>query len=76
MPNDFQKNNLSTQRTTTMASRALLLFQTVRFSAQDFRQRRPEVNSGCICIVRGTKRLLFRSSQVLREQIADAEWRA
>lgn len=74
MPNDFQKNNLSAQVPATLASRALL-FQTVRFSAQKFRQRRPEVKSSCICNVKSTRRVRYRLSQMLRARVADAEGR-
>jgi hypothetical protein len=74
MPNDFQKNNLSAKRTTTLASRTRL-FQAIRYSPKNVRQRRPDDNGCCVCNVKSTRRVLYRLSQMLRALVADAERR-
>jgi hypothetical protein len=42
-----------------------LLFQTVRFSPKDFRQRRPDGNGGWVWNLNGTRRVLYRLPELL-----------
>lgn len=45
--------------------RGALLFETVRFTPKDFRQRRPDGAGGSIWSLKGTRRVLFRLPQIL-----------
>jgi 5S rRNA maturation endonuclease (ribonuclease M5) len=45
-----------------------LLFQTVRYTPKDFRQRRPDGNGGWIWNLKGVRRVLYRLPEVVKSK--------